>query len=89
MGLSDSIIVKIKPLNYQRPPPGNEQDILGYLRFHTLELPIPESLGLVNIGDVCYSFISFIPRGSGESMWKKFAFSQKERLKSDLAIRLS
>ncbi|KAI5777714.1 kinase-like domain-containing protein [Geopyxis carbonaria] len=87
--LSDNVVVKIRPLDRQQAPPENELDVLSYLRSRLPDLPIPEPLGLLQIGETCYSFMSYLPGQEGSSTWLTLTNTQKDRFRSDLALQLS
>lgn len=62
----------------------NEHATLQYLQHHKPDLPVPKPLGLVRIGPVLITFMSYLPGTTLEARWPHLSVDQKSSIRDQL-----
>ncbi|WPG98764.1 Hypothetical protein R9X50_00155800 [Acrodontium crateriforme] len=76
---SDGIVLKAIS-----QPDSTEYDTLQFLEEKTPAFPKPKPHGVINIGDIWYMFMSFIPGVSLDKIWETLGHHQKRSISDDL-----
>ncbi|KAF2129861.1 kinase-like protein [Dothidotthia symphoricarpi CBS 119687] len=80
-------VVRISPdtvVKINKSQDTTEVHILDHIRKHTQELPVPTPLGMIRIGKWAYTFTSFIPGISLDSVWSNLSLDKKCHVREQL-----